>query len=51
MVHNYLVKNKTHNLSQEKKGTGTIDIPTKGQTNENIWVIVGASDASQQFEQ
>lgn len=49
MVHNFYVKSKSHNLTQEKKGTGTIDIPTKGQTSENIWLIVGASDKSQQF--
>ena len=50
MVHNFYVKSKSHNLSQEKKGTGSVDIPTKGQTAENIWVIVGAANQSQQFE-
>lgn len=51
MVHNFYVKSKSHNLSQEKTGAGSIDIPTKGQTAENIWVFVGAADETQQFEE
>ena len=33
MVHNFLVKNKTQNLIQEKKGTITVDTPARSQTD------------------
>lgn len=50
MVHNFLVKNKTQNLIQEKKGTITVDTPARSQTDENLWLILGASSPEQDFD-
>jgi hypothetical protein len=43
MAHNFLVNNKSQNLYQEKKGLTTIDIPSRNQTDENLWLVLGAS--------
>ena len=47
MAHNFLVNNKTQNLYQEAKGISTIDFPARSQKDENLWLILGASDSSQ----
>lgn len=51
MAHNFLVNNKSQNLIQEKKGITTIDTPSRAQTDENLWLILGASSADQQFDE
>lgn len=51
MAHNFLVNNKSQNLIQEKKGVTTIDTPSRAQTDENLWLILGASSADQQFDE
>lgn len=51
MVHNFLVKNKTQNLIQEKKGQITVDTPARSQTDENLWLILGASSPEQDFDE
>lgn len=51
MAHNFLVNNKSQNLIQEKKGFITIDTPSRNQTDQNLWLILGASSADQQFDE
>lgn len=51
MAHSFLVNNKTQNLYQEKKGISTIDYPARSQKDENLWLILGASDPSQEFDE
>jgi hypothetical protein len=51
MAHSFLVNNKTQNLYQEKKGLSTIDYPARSQKDENLWLILGASDPSQEFDE
>jgi hypothetical protein len=51
MAHNFLVNNKTQNLYQEKKGISTIDIAARSQKDENLWLILGASSADQEFDE
>lgn len=43
MAHNFLVNNKSQNLIQEKRGYTTIDVPSRAQKEENLWLILGAS--------
>jgi hypothetical protein len=50
MVNNYFLNSKTQVLKNEKEGKTTIDFAQKGQKLENLWVIVGATDPSQQFD-
>ena len=47
MAHCFLVNNKTQNLYQEAKGISTIDFPSRAQKDENLWLVLGASDPSQ----
>ena len=47
LAHNFLVQNKSQNLIQEKRGLITIDIPSRAQKEENLWLIVGASSPEQ----
>ena len=43
LAHNFLVNSKSQSLAQEKKGFTTIDIPSRSQTTENLWMFIGAS--------
>ena len=47
MAHNFLVQNKSQNLIQEKRGMTTIDVPSRAQKEENLWLLVGAVSAEQ----
>lgn len=47
LAHNFLVQNKFQNLIQEKRGLTTVDIPSRAQKDENLWLIVGASSPEQ----
>ncbi len=51
MAHNFLVNNKSQNLIQEKKGIITIDTPSRAQTDENLWLLLGAASQDQQFDE
>jgi hypothetical protein len=51
MAHNFLVNNKSQNLIQEKKGLITIDTPSRSQTDENLWLILGGSSPEQEFDE
>lgn len=51
MAHNFLVNNKSQNLIQEKKGIITIDTPSRAQTDENLWLLLGAASPDQQFDE
>lgn len=51
MANNFLVNNKTQNLYQEKKGISTIDLPARSQTDNNLWLILGASSQDQEFDE
>lgn len=51
MAHNFLVNNKSQNLIQEKKGIITIDTPSRAQTDENLWLLLGAGSPDQQFDE
>jgi Ca2+-binding EF-hand superfamily protein len=51
MAHNFLVNSKSQNLSQEKKGVITIDTPSRSQTDENLWLVLGASSPEQEFDE
>ena len=42
MAHNFYVQNKSQNLIQEKRGISTIDIPSRAQKEENLWLLIGA---------
>jgi hypothetical protein len=44
--HNHSTHNKSQNLALEHQGRLTVDVPTKFQQNENMFVIVTAPDAS-----
>lgn len=48
--HSFLVAKKTQQLGSEKQGKVTIDIPSRQQENQNIWMIVTASDPTQERE-
>lgn len=50
MAHNFLVNSKTQNLIQEKKGKITSDVPARSQTDENLWLVLGASSKDQEFD-
>lgn len=50
MAHNFLVNNKSQNLIQERRGISTIDIPARSQTDENLWLVMGASSPDQEFD-
>jgi hypothetical protein len=43
--------NKTQNLIAEKTGRTTTDIPSRNQSNHNHWVLRGATDSSQEFDE
>ena len=43
LAHNFLVNNKSQNLIQERRGFTTIDVPSRAQKEENLWLIMGAS--------
>lgn len=47
MAHNFLVNNKSQNLIQQKRGYTTIDVPSRAQKDENLWLMIGASSAEQ----
>ena len=51
LAHNYLVHNKSQNLTQEKKGLTTIDVASRAQKDENLWLILGASSPEQEFDE
>lgn len=50
LAHNFLVQNKSQNLVQEKRGLTTIDVPSRAQKEENLWMMVGASSPEQEFD-
>ena len=50
MAHSFLVNNKSQNLLQERRGVSTIDIPARGQKDENLWLVMGASSPEQEFD-
>ena len=51
MAHNFLVNNKSQNLIQERRGVSTIDIPARSQTDENLWLVMGANSPDQEFDE
>jgi len=49
-VHSFLTAAKTQQLSSEKGGKLTTDIPSRRQSDQNVWMVVTASDPSQEDE-
>lgn len=46
MVNNFCMLNKTQNLALEKRGNITVDVPTKFQLDQNVFVAVTAPNQS-----
>eukprot|EP00742_Colponemidia_sp_Colp-10_P000862 GILJ01000935.1.p1 GENE.GILJ01000935.1~~GILJ01000935.1.p1 ORF type:complete len:483 (-),score=72.03 GILJ01000935.1:146-1594(-) len=40
--HTYLTTNKTHNLVAERAGRLTVDVPSRGQQDQNIWIAISS---------
>jgi hypothetical protein len=49
--HSYQMFNKTQNLIAEKMGRNTIDIPLRGQHDQNIWAFCTAKSPEQEFDE
>ena len=49
--HSYQNFNKTQNLIAEKMGRNTIDIPLRGQHDQNIWAFCTACKPEQDFDE
>jgi len=45
MTHDFATMNKTQNLELEKKGNITVDVPTRIQNDQNVWVLETAPSA------
>jgi hypothetical protein len=45
MTHDFATLNKTQNLELEKKGNITVDVPTRIQNDQNVWVFETAPSA------
>lgn len=46
MAHNFCMLNKTQNLALEKRGNITVDVPTKFQLDQNVFMALTAPSAS-----
>ncbi len=51
MVNNFFLNSKAQVLKNEHEGKTTIDFAQRGQKLENVWVLVGAKDPSQEFDE
>lgn len=49
-VHSYLKQSKSHNLASEQAGRVTIDIPLRGQEDQNAWVVISARSPQEDFD-
>jgi Ca2+-binding EF-hand superfamily protein len=49
-THSFLSGGKTQQLSSEKAGKLTTDIPSRNQGDQNVWMICTAADPSQEEE-
>lgn len=49
-VHSYLKQSKSHNLASEQAGRVTIDIPLRGQEDQNAWVLISARSPQEDFD-
>ncbi len=50
-VHTYLKQAKSHNLVAEQEGRTTIDVPLRGQEEQNSWVLISAKSPNEEFDE